>query len=196
MEDHRTERTFLPCESTSAPQPLHDPWALQKKQSHLYNPESPGPKPSPQSPLQGGSLYISPWNIWSAEEYAAALFTLAAEENQKGDEREQDIRLRSFATSAALGGVICMLLVMIESFLFDRSTAPIWIIYCGMMFSKSIMDAVKIKKRSDIGLSVVWGLCSVLHIILYILDNFGWCYGWFSCIKKPLKSGFFLLLKV
>ena len=95
------------------------------------------------------------------------------EENQKGDEREQDIRLRSFATSAALGGVICMLLVMVEGFLFDRSTAPIWIIYCGMMFSKSIVDAVKIKKKADIGLSVLWGLCSVIHIIVYILDNFG-----------------------
>ncbi len=94
-------------------------------------------------------------------------------ENKNGDEREEKIRLRSYATSAAIGALICMVLVCIENVIFDRSTTLIWIIYCGMMFSKCILDAILLKKKSDIFLSVLWGLCFVIDIVIYILDNIG-----------------------
>lgn len=94
-------------------------------------------------------------------------------ENQNGDERENKIKLRSYAISAAIGALLCMIFVFIESVIFDRNTTLIWIIYCGMMFSESIMDAVKLKKKLDIGLSILWGLCFVVDIVVYILDNIG-----------------------
>ena len=93
-------------------------------------------------------------------------------ENKNGDEREKDVRLRSYSISARVGAIMCALLVLVES-LFDRSTTPIWIIYTGIMFTKAIIDAIKLKKRADIGLSVTWGLLLVLHIGLYIADNVG-----------------------
>ncbi len=93
-------------------------------------------------------------------------------ENKNGDERESDIRLRSYATSASVGALICGLFVVSESY-FDRSTSMIWTIYSGMMLSKSIIDAFMLKKRMDIGLSVMWGIVFVLHLVLYILDNIG-----------------------
>ncbi len=93
-------------------------------------------------------------------------------ENKNGDERERDIRLRAYATSASIGAIICMLLVIIES-VFDRSISMIWIIYSGMMFSKDVINAIKLKKRMDIGLSVMWGIVLVLHFIVYILENIG-----------------------
>lgn len=95
------------------------------------------------------------------------------EENQNGDEREEKIKLRSYATSAAIGALLCMIFVFIENIIFDRDAPLIWIIYCGIMFSKYIIDAVKLKKKSDIVLSIVWGLCFVIDIVVYILNNVG-----------------------
>ena len=95
------------------------------------------------------------------------------EENQNGDERENEIKLRSYATSAAFGALLCMILVLIEEIILERSTTLIWIIYCGMMFSKSILDAIKLKKKYDITLSILWGLCFAIDIVIYILDIFG-----------------------
>ena len=94
-------------------------------------------------------------------------------ENKNGDEREEKIKLRSYATSAAIGALLCMVFVFIENIIFDRNTTLIWIIYCGMMFSKNILDAIKLKKKSDIVLSVLWGLCFAIDIVIYILDNVG-----------------------
>lgn len=95
------------------------------------------------------------------------------QENKNGDEREQKIQLRSDAISSAIGGLICMVFVFLESYLFDRSAAMIWAIYSGMMFSQSIMNAVKLKRRIDIVLSVIWGIVLILNIVFYILDNIG-----------------------
>ena len=95
------------------------------------------------------------------------------EENQNGDEREKEIKLRSYATSAAIGALLCMVFVFVENVIFDRSSTLIWIIYCGMMFSKSVLDAIKLKKKFDIVLSILWGLCFAINIVVYILDNIG-----------------------
>ena len=56
------------------------------------------------------------------------ILKMSREENQNGDEREQKLKLRSYAISAAIGGLICMVLVIVERIIFDRSTTPIWII--------------------------------------------------------------------
>ena len=98
---------------------------------------------------------------------------MSRKENQNGDEREEKIRLRSYAISACAGALLCMVLVFVENVLFDRNTALIWIIYCGMMFTKSILDAAKLKKKLDIILSVLWGLCFTAYFVVYILDNIG-----------------------
>ncbi len=94
------------------------------------------------------------------------------DENKNGDEREEKIRLRSYATSAVVGAFVCMMFVIIESF-FDRSISIIWAIYSAMMFTKHILDAIQLKKRSDIGFSIMWGIVFVLQVFGYILDNIG-----------------------
>ncbi len=98
------------------------------------------------------------------------ILQMSREDNQNGDEREEKIKLRTYAVSAALGCLFCMILVFIEECIFDRSATAIWIIYSGMMFSKYIMDAVKLKKRFDIVLSVLWGLICIINIVIYIID--------------------------
>ena len=98
---------------------------------------------------------------------------MSRKENQNGDEREEKIRLRSYAISAAVGALLCMVFVFVENVIFDRNATLIWIIYCGMMFTKSLLDAIKLKKKTDIVLSILWVLCFVIDIVIYILDNVG-----------------------
>ena len=99
------------------------------------------------------------------------VLTLSRQENQNGDEREEKIKLRSYAMSAAIGALLCMILVFIEDMIYNRSTTSLWIIYCGMMFSKNIIDAVKLKKKLEIVLAILWGICLVINSVFYILDN-------------------------
>ena len=99
------------------------------------------------------------------------ILRMSREENQNGDEREEKIKLRSYATSASVGAFLCMIYVIIEELILGRRAEPIWGIYSGMMFTKYLLDAIKLKKKSDVIFSVVWGLCCLLNIATYILDN-------------------------
>lgn len=94
-------------------------------------------------------------------------------ENKNGDEREEKIRLRSYAISAVIGASLCMVFVLIENAIFDRNATMMWIIYFGMIFSKSLLDAIKLKTKSDILFSILWGICFLIDIVVYILDNIG-----------------------
>ena len=94
-------------------------------------------------------------------------------ENQNGDERENEIRLRSYAKSAAIGALLCVIFMFTEYFVFDRRLTPILIIYAGMMFAKSTLDAIGLKKKVDIITSILLGLGFAMFIVLYILDNVG-----------------------
>ena len=101
------------------------------------------------------------------------ILKMSRKENKNGDEREEKIKLRSYAISAAIGALICMVFVFLEGYIFDRSTTVIWIIYCGIMLSKSILDAIQLKKRPEIAFSVLWGFCFISNTVFYILDNIG-----------------------
>lgn len=101
------------------------------------------------------------------------ILKLSRAENKNGDEREQKVRLRSYATSAFIGLFLCIIASFIEDIIFDRSAALLWIIYYGMQFSKSMFEAVKLKNKMDAVLSVVFGLGLVIESIHYVLDNIG-----------------------
>lgn len=101
------------------------------------------------------------------------ILKLSRIENKNGDEREQKVRLRSYATSAFIGLFLCIIASFIEDIIFDRSAALLWIIYYGMQFSKSMFETVKLKNKMDAVLSVVFGLGLVIESIHYVLDNIG-----------------------
>ncbi len=101
------------------------------------------------------------------------ILKLSRIENKNGDEREQKVKLRSYATSAFIGLFLCIIASFIEDIIFDRSAALLWIIYYGMQFSKSMFEAVKLKNKMDAVLSVVFGLGLVIESIHYVLDNIG-----------------------
>lgn len=97
----------------------------------------------------------------------------ARKENKNGDEREEKIKLRSYAISASIGALLCITLAFVENVIFDRNVAHIWIIYNGMLFSKTLLDAIKLKKKSTIISSVFWGVLLVCWIVLYVLNIIG-----------------------
>ena len=101
------------------------------------------------------------------------LLEMSRKENKNGDEREEKIKLRSYAISSCVGALICMILVGAEGHLFDRDTTVIWLIYCGMMFTKTMLDAIRLKKKSDIVLTILWGAVLTIYLVLYVLANIG-----------------------
>lgn len=94
------------------------------------------------------------------------------EENKNGDEREQKVREHAYAMSAAYGGLICMIMVLLEDLVFNRDTTAIWIIYGGMLFANSLTGAIKSKSMKYIGLSILFGILLVAELVVYFIEGF------------------------
>lgn len=94
-------------------------------------------------------------------------------ENIFGNDREEKLKYRSLAISGVVGCFICLIFVIIESSVFNRNTSHLWLIYNGMLFSRVLIDAITSKKKKDIVVSIILGLCCVGLLVYYIIDNFG-----------------------
>ena len=95
------------------------------------------------------------------------------EENKKGDEREKQAQNKAYAIGASIGLLLCMVVVLLERIVFDRSDDAVWLIYTGMDFPISLISYKETKKKSWLVLTILFGLCFVAYAALYIASCLG-----------------------
>lgn len=93
-------------------------------------------------------------------------------ENKNGDERDTQNQGRAYSISTAVATVACLIMIFIEENVFGRSTRAIWVIYTIIEFTTMLSEAILIKKRWMVILSVVWALLLAGMLYLYIQENF------------------------
>lgn len=94
-------------------------------------------------------------------------------ENKNGDEMEKKVRMKASAISATVGMSLCMILVIIEELVFDRSATALWIIYTGVQFTSSLLEYINTKKRTSLAFGILFGILVLLNIVVYIFKCIG-----------------------
>ena len=94
-------------------------------------------------------------------------------DNKSGDEREKKMRLTSLAIGSGAAVILCIILSFVEEFVFDRSSTVLWVIAGGMLFFTHLTQAIKIKQKTCIVNSVVFGIWFFLKLVVYIMENVG-----------------------
>ena len=94
-------------------------------------------------------------------------------DNKSGDEREKKMRLTSLAIGSVAAVILCIILSIVEEFVFDRSSTVLWVISFGMLFFTHLTQAIKLKQKIHIFNTVVWGLWFLLKVVMYITENIG-----------------------
>lgn len=95
------------------------------------------------------------------------------EENKNGDERDLRARDRSYAISASVGLLLCLLIVFAEEILFERSAIQIWVVYTGIEFTTALAGFIQTKKRWLLFLAVFMGLIFAAMVAVYIVGAIG-----------------------
>lgn len=91
-------------------------------------------------------------------------------ENKQGDERDFEMRNKSYAISASVGLLLCMVIALVESIVFERTAASVWTIYLGMEFVAPLVGYITTKKKFLLFLSIFMGICFVLMAGTYIRE--------------------------
>ena len=68
-------------------------------------------------------------------------------ENVNGDEKDLLDRQKSYAVGYSVGTALCLILSIIESWVFKRSDTALWIVYLGTCFTVALVGLIRSKKK-------------------------------------------------
>ena len=91
-------------------------------------------------------------------------------ENQKMDERERVVIGQAGKIAAMVGAIICMLIYGIDYTFAEEYNSSCWIIYGSIMFVTNLVKFVKLKRKSELGLTVIFGILTAANLVLYIMS--------------------------
>ena len=92
------------------------------------------------------------------------------EENASMDEWEKSVYATAHKWSVWCGGLLCMLIVLLESFFTDDVNTGLWAVYTTMTGISYLYVYAKLKKRKDIVYGVLYAVLAVAFLVLHILD--------------------------
>ncbi len=101
------------------------------------------------------------------------ILAISRKENKNGDERDMKHRDKSYAVSAAVASLVCIIIATVEEMVLERSAVDIWLIYVAIEFTMALSGAILSKKKWLIGLSVLMGVLFLGFLYSYIVEVVG-----------------------
>lgn len=91
-------------------------------------------------------------------------------ENQKMDEREREVIGQAGKIAAMVGAIICMLIYGIDYTFAEEYNSSCWIIYGSIMFVMNLAKYIKLKRKNELALTIVFGLITIANLVIYIMS--------------------------
>ena len=95
------------------------------------------------------------------------------EENKNKDIAELEII--NYATSWAyrVGGMLCALIAVLEVIFLDRISSECWLIFFGMLSAIFIVKFIKLRKKHELAIGLIYVVCFVFFAIKFVIDLLG-----------------------
>ncbi len=104
------------------------------------------------------------------------ILAMSKKENQgKPDEREIGVYGKASRVGMAVGGLICVALVIVGRFLFDMPELSLsaWMVYFGMYGSNDIALYVHLKKKTHLAQGIFYSVLSILFAVAVVVLSKG-----------------------
>lgn len=91
-------------------------------------------------------------------------------ENQKMDERERDVIGQAGKIAAMVGAIVCMLIYGIDYTFAEKYSPSCFIIYGSIMVVANLVKYIKLKRKNELALTIVFGLITIANLVIYIMS--------------------------
>lgn len=78
------------------------------------------------------------------------ILKMSRKENENQDEMERDAMARAGQRACAVGGLICVLIILLEHIFSDFITLSTWAVYLSMRGTMHIVKHAKLKKKDEL----------------------------------------------
>ena len=91
-------------------------------------------------------------------------------ENKGTDEREQQVIARAGQIAAAVGGLLCMAISILEAIFHDTFSVIPWLIYTGMQGALFLYKYLGLRRRHELILAILFLALCAAFAVCYVIS--------------------------
>ena len=93
-------------------------------------------------------------------------------ENRGQDEMEREVRAKAGMLAAKVGGLVCAVMLFLDTILTDRVNNESWAVYCTIYGIICLIPGVKLKKRAEFFFGIILLVCAAINLVFYLKELF------------------------
>ena len=91
------------------------------------------------------------------------------QENKKHDEMERDALARAGKLACAVGGLVCMAIIVLEAIFSDRVSMSTWAVYLSMTGTMLLMKYLRLKKKHELVFGVLELALAAVFFVMFVI---------------------------
>ncbi len=94
-------------------------------------------------------------------------------ENENQDEMELEVFAKSGQKACAVGGIVCVLIIILQSIFKNSVDFSVWAVYLSMTGTMLLYKYIKLKKKHELIFGLMQLILAVVFLVFYILKLVG-----------------------
>ena len=91
------------------------------------------------------------------------------EENKKRDEMEQAVFVKAGQQACAVGGIVCMVIIILEAIFAKEVNTSIWAVYLSITGTMLLMKYRGLRKKHELIFGLIQLGLAVCFLVMYII---------------------------
>ena len=105
------------------------------------------------------------------------ILALSREENKGRDEMERDAYTKAGQLAVGMGGLVCMVIIMLEGMVKKTVNMGTWAVWMTMSSTMLLCKYARLKKKHELVFGLIEAVLAVFFLTLHILSILGINYG-------------------
>ena len=105
------------------------------------------------------------------------ILTQSRRENQRGDEMAKQTFTKAGQLACAVGGLMCTLIIVLETFFAEEYNLGIWAIYLSMTATMLLAKYKSFKKKSELAAGLILLVLAVVFLVADVVRLSKVAYG-------------------
>ena len=91
------------------------------------------------------------------------------QENKNQDEMERDAMARAGKRACAVGGLVCMAIIVLEAIFSDHVSMSTWAVYLSMTGTMLLVKYIRLKKKHELIFGVLELALAAVFFVMFVI---------------------------
>jgi len=90
-------------------------------------------------------------------------------ENKNQDEMEKDALAKAGQRACAIGGLVCMVIILLETIFAESVNVSTWAVYLSMTGTMLLVKYLRLKRKHELIFAVIQLILAAVFFVMYVI---------------------------